>query len=1073
MPSVSCPASHVPTLVPAAQPTALDRLTKLAARTTTAPIAVLTLHASAGARRESGYAEAADTLPDARLDGLQQELISSGTRLQLDDSRAHGAYRDGNGFSGGPGANAAYLGVPVFTDAGRVLGALAVADVEPRAWTAHDANLLEDIAALVAAELARHEAVASIQSDAVRLRESEGWLRLFVEHASDALLLLDTTATFQFVSPAVQRVYGHAPEALVGTSAEALVHPEDWPVTQAAIARAFQSPGATQIAEIRVLDSSGAWRPCEATGRTGESASAPSGVIVSLRDMTSCRAAEDARRAAEARFRALIEHAHDVVGIIALDGTILYESPAIERALGFHPSEIVGRNAVELIHKDDIPRVAAVLASLAGTPGGAASITYRCQHRDGSWRTIETGAWNLSHDPAVGGVVVNARDITDRAAAETALRESEERFRALSISSPLGIFQSDTLGNLIYTNPRMQTLWDCTDSELLGLGWTSRVHDDDLPATLGAWRTALAAHREFEAEFRVVLPSGTTCHVVARAAPLRDVAGAVIGAVGTVKDVTERKLAGLALAESEQRLRLALTAAHMVAWEIDLRTGAFQEGTQCSSGAVAPAAEAAGTASTVSGKHADYASFLDLVHPEDRSRVKAAGVRSIEERAPFEAEFRMVFPTGIRWRFATGRVVSDGGDVAERMVGVAVDITERKTLEAQLRQAQKMEAVGQLAGGIAHDFNNLLTVITGGTSFARDSLPTGAAAHEDLAMVDEAAGRAAQLTRQLLAFSRKQLLVPEVLDLNQVVSGVEPMLRRLIGEDIAVVTELTPELHDIHADPGQIEQLLLNLSVNARDAMPGGGRLTIRTESVELSPAEASQPGRSRCTGSFVRLTVRDTGIGMDEATLGRIFEPFFTTKELGKGTGLGLATVYGIVAQTGGHVSVSSAPGEGAVFTIDLPPAAAPMTPQLPLPRAMSGLASETVLVVEDEAGVRAIVRRVLSQQGYAVLEASDGREALIVAGEHASRGAGTIDLVVTDVVMPEMSGRELVGMLAVQHPGSRVLFMSGYTDDEIIRRGLPVPGMAFLQKPFTAEQLQTAVRAALGASEVTAAAE
>jgi len=409
--------------------------------------------------------------------------------------------------------------------------------------------------------------------------------------------------------------------------------------------------------------------------------------------------------------------------------------------------------------------------------------------------------------------------------------------------------------------------------------------------------------------------------------------------------------------------------------------------------------------------------------------------------------------------FSTG-VLRDAAGVAVGYIAVITDLTEHKLLEAQLRQAQKMEAVGQLAGGVAHDFNNLLTVIKAHTFIALDGLPSDAPAREDLAAVNQAAGRAADLTRRLLAFSRKQLLQPRVLDLNVAMSGVLPMLERLIGEDIEVVTQLDPELHTVSADPAQLEQVIMNLAVNARDAMPHGGVFRIATANVELSEARAMEDGFTMAPGSYVVLEVGDTGIGMDEATRVRIFEPFFTTKEQGKGTGLGLAMVYGVVKQSGGYVRVDSEPGMGTRFEIWLPRAEAGEDGSRGLERAAAPRGgTETVLVVEDEEAVRHVVKRVLELQGYTVHTARGGTEALRVARELEGR----LHLVMTDVILPEMSGPAIVERLLAEWPHAKVLYMSGYAAEEASRRGLLAPDTALLKKPFTLDDLARAVRGVL----------
>jgi two-component system cell cycle sensor histidine kinase/response regulator CckA len=391
-------------------------------------------------------------------------------------------------------------------------------------------------------------------------------------------------------------------------------------------------------------------------------------------------------------------------------------------------------------------------------------------------------------------------------------------------------------------------------------------------------------------------------------------------------------------------------------------------------------------------------------------------------------------------------------------IAVQNDITQRRLLEEQFRQAQKMEAVGQLAGGVAHDFNNLLTAILGYADLLTTQAGQGSPLSESIGEIRKAGERAASLTQQLLAFSRRQVLLPEVLDLNGITTEMENMLRRLIGEDVELITSCAPSLGRMKADRGQIEQVLMNLVVNARDAMPKGGKLTLETSNVELDENytrdhAAVQPG------PYVLLAVSDTGVGMDADTLSHMFEPFFTTKEKGKGTGLGLATVYGIVKQSGGHIWVYSEPGRGTTFKVYLPRVeeAVPTAP----PRSSDSLptlGTETILLVEDEEAVRRLVRMVLEGKGYTVLEASGWQEALEIAGQQKP-----IQLVITDVVMPGVGGPELISRLEAVRPGIRVLFMSGYTDGAIVNNGLLSSTTAFLQKPFTPDVLLRKVREVL----------
>lgn len=398
----------------------------------------------------------------------------------------------------------------------------------------------------------------------------------------------------------------------------------------------------------------------------------------------------------------------------------------------------------------------------------------------------------------------------------------------------------------------------------------------------------------------------------------------------------------------------------------------------------------------------------------------------------------------------------------ERVVlSIARDVTEQRSLERQLRQAQKMEAVGRLAGGVAHDFNNVLTAIFGYADMVAEEFPQGSPVHDDIGEIRKAAMRAAALTRQLLAFSRQQVLEPIVLNLNDMVEDIDKMLRRMIGEDVDLRLGLAPDLGNVRADAGQLQQVVMNLVVNARDAMPTGGKLLIETANADLDQSYA-QEHLPVVPGSYVRLAVSDTGTGMDAATISHIFEPFFTTKEKGKGTGLGLSTVYGIVKQSGGYVWAYSEPGRGTTFKIYLPRVDAPavdVSSVTTLETKLTG--TETILVAEDDEMLRPLTKQLLAKLGYTVLAGANAVEALALAGAHT----GTIHLLVADVVMPGASGRDLARQLAAIRPDTRVLYISGYTDDAIVQHGMLEPGLNFLHKPFTPHAIARKVRDVLDA--------
>jgi two-component system cell cycle sensor histidine kinase/response regulator CckA len=406
----------------------------------------------------------------------------------------------------------------------------------------------------------------------------------------------------------------------------------------------------------------------------------------------------------------------------------------------------------------------------------------------------------------------------------------------------------------------------------------------------------------------------------------------------------------------------------------------------------------------------------------------------------------------VLWGHLTASVVRDADGNPEFTVGMMHDVSDRKQLEERLYQAQKLDAIGRLAGGVAHDFNNLLTVITAHSAFLLGSLDKSEVGQRaDVEAIEHAAGRAASLTQQLLAFGRKQVLQPRIVDLNTIVVDTNKMLRRLIGDHIEVVTALGSDLGDVQADPGQVEQVLVNLALNARDAMSAGGTLTIRT-----SNADPAHVPTDAAAGPFVVLSVADTGCGMDAATRARIFEPFFTTKE-STGTGLGLASVYGIVAQSGGFLDVTSVPDEGTTMAVYLPRVVGERTHQGdPVALAPRATGSETILLAEDEDAVRAAARRILAAQGYTVLEAFDGAEALALAAGHV----GPIDLLVTDIVMPRKTGPQVAAELVALRPELKVLYVSGYADEAIVPLSLAGPDTAFVQKPFTHDRLAAAVR-------------
>jgi two-component system, cell cycle sensor histidine kinase and response regulator CckA len=754
------------------------------------------------------------------------------------------------------------------------------------------------------------------------LRESEDRYRDLVEHSHDLICTHDLQGQILSINRTAGTLLGADPDSLLHKNICDILMPEFRDRFPDYIAELQKSGSAKGVMSVRT--SAGEKRIWEYTNtlRT-EGVSAP--IVRGIaHDVTQRKLAEAALKHSEERFRALTENTADLIAILDADATMRYISPSVYRLLGYRAEDWLGRNVFEFIHPDDAQAAAEALQKGLLHEDTGLPLELRVRHQNGSWRVIEATDTNLLENEAVAGIVINARDITDRKRSEEALRKAEEKYRSIFENAVEGIFQSTPEGRFISVNPALARI----------LAYAS-------PEELIASRTDIEAQHYVDPNCRMEL---------------------------------QRMLAEKGVVQG----------------------------------------------------------FESEIFRKDMSKI---------------------------WCLENIRAICDESGAVAYYEGSIEDITERKHLEEQLRQAQKMEAVGQLAGGIAHDFNNLLTAINGYSELTMMQLQSEDPLRRNIEEIKKAGERAAALTRQLLAFSRKQVLQPKILDLNSLVSEMEKMLRRLIGEDIDLQTVLNPELGSIKADPGQIEQVIMNLAVNARDAMAQGGKLTIETENVYLDEEFAEQH-IAVSPGPYIVLAVNDTGTGMDEQTQARIFEPFFTTKEMGKGTGLGLSTVYGIIRQSGGNIWVSSEVGRGTTFKVYLPRFEEGAEEFKRKPEAQDALqGTETILLAEDEDVVRKLSGRVLTMYGYQVLEAANGEAALRICERYEK----PIHLLISDVIMPGMNGCDLADQLRHLRPTMKMLLMSGYTNNAIIHQRIFDEGINFIQKPFAPNALAQKVREVL----------
>jgi two-component system cell cycle sensor histidine kinase/response regulator CckA len=787
------------------------------------------------------------------------------------------------------------------------------------------------------------------------------------------------------------------------------------------------------------------------------------GSAVTLRDVTERQQAQEDVFRTEQMLQLVLDTIPQRVFWKDTHSTFVGCNAPLARDAGFDdPSQLVGLTDHDMSWKPTADRYQADDREVMET--GVAKIDYEEPQvrSDGSEGWLQTSKLPLrAGDGRIVGVLGTYEDITDRKRAEEALRRSEKFLDSIVENIPDMIFVKDA-GDLRFVrfNRAGERLLGRARDELVGKT-DHDIHPKDEADFFTAkdrevLETALAI--DIPEEDHSIGPLGhRTLHT--KKIPILDDAGKPTYLLGISEDITDRKRAEEALRRSEERYR------HIIETITDYVFTVVVKGGEVASTTHGPGSLAV-TGYTSEELSSDPLLWLGIVVPSDRAFVVEQSRRVLAGELVEPLEHRIVRKDGaLRWVRSTLVSRFDASGALVAYDALIQDVTERRALREQLLQAQKMEGIGRLAGGVAHDFNNLLTAILGYVEMARLELPADLAVDHpiraDLDEIGAAGERAASLTRQLLTFASKQIVAPVRLDLSTLIADLLKMMRPLLGENIAVETDLEAAIGTIEADPSQIQQLLVNLTVNARDAMPEGGRLIIETATENVTEAiAATQPGAR--SGSHVRLSVTDTGCGMSPEVRSHLFEPFFTTKGPGKGTGLGLATCHGIVRQMGGHIRVFSEPGNGTTFRIFLPCVGGPATARAadnPIPPDPTG--TETVLVVEDEPVVRRLAVLGLRAQGYTVIEACDGFEALEIAG----RIGTALDIVVSDVIMPGISGPELVRRLAAVTPGTKRLLVSGHAESSVLPAGLIDAGTAFLSKPFTPERLARKVREVLDA--------
>jgi PAS domain S-box-containing protein len=775
------------------------------------------------------------------------------------------------------------------------------------------------------------------------------------------------------------------------------------------------------------------------------------------------------------QYELLLNSLPDAVLVCDAAGTLLACNDAAARLSGYPREELLKLPLRKILEFET-------------SPENSAAIPGEMIHRDGSRIPVEIyrssqqeGAWPAAHQYLLRHIRAHGPD------EETRRHENHFRLMAKNLTEMVLAYDMDR--RLTFANGAAETLTGYSAADLEQARFICWIHPDDRERMLGHWDKLFQGRSFYEEQYRLITRDGRMKWVAASWGPILDDSGQQVGVQGRERDITSRRMAEETLLQSEQRLRISeeryrtiFESSAFPMWEEDFSGVKIFLDSLRAQGVTnlrayltenRPAAEECLRRVKILDVNRAAREFYGA---QDKSELVGDLTRMFDEPAyeNFIEEIAVLYETGSAFQ-AELPVRTIRGEIrnVHMMVSIAptpqldwsrvvvsfFDITDRRRLEDQLLQSQKLESLGRLAGGIAHDFNNLLTVINGYSDMLLRRLPPGDSTRTYVGEIHTAGQRGAELTQQLLAFSRKQVAQLRPLDLNELVRESQTMLERVIGEDVRLVIRLDPEIGIVKADRGQLHQVLMNLVVNGREAMPHGGTLTIETRNVYLGTELEERPAGPG-TQPYVLLRIRDTGIGMDEETRQHVFEPFFTTKH-SKGTGLGLSTVFGVVMQSGGHITVSSELGRGSTFDVLLPKTQATSRTEAPAAvQGQPGKGSGVVMVVEDQPEVRALTCMILRGQGFEVLEASDGLEALLMAGQYRS----PIRLLVTDMIMPGMNGKEVAARLTMQYPEIRVIFMSGYTDQMMTGSSLLEHSAAFLQKPFTPDRLLSLVQKVLG---------